>query len=275
MTSLRETAAIEPSALPTAEDPSADTADRTIGSPQSAVPDPDHTELPEEAAAAGDPESPAERRRRRRKLRRPVSRPKTRFRRWLQAHAESRWATPAMCMLSFTDSCISPVLPEILLVPMSVAHPEKRWAYAAWASLASVLGGAFGYALGFLLWNNGLDQLAYAWLPGFTEAKFEEISALYVTSAFVVVFLAGFTPLPFKLFTVTAGVCCIDFGTFMLASATSRTARFFLEIHLLHRLGMPLMDWIANKSRLMTWILLVLLGITVALRLAIPLDAPT
>ena len=206
--------------------------------------------------------------------RRPVSAPKSRFRRWLQAQADSPFAVQAMCALSFADSCISPVLPEILLVPMAMSRPEKRWLYAAWASLASVLGGAFGYLLGLLLWTNGLDQVAYAYLPGFTEAKFGEIQRLYSTSAFYVVFLAGFTPLPFKLFTVTAGVCCVDFGTFLLAAASSRTLRFFLEIHLLHRLGMPLMDWIGNKSRLMTWILLVLLGVTIALRLAIPYEQP-
>jgi membrane protein YqaA with SNARE-associated domain len=202
----------------------------------------------------------------------PVSAPKSRFGRWLQARVDSPWATPTMCALSFTDSCISPVIPEVLLVPMAMARPERRWLYALWASLASVLGGAFGYALGALMWNNGLDQLAYAWLPGFTEEKFAQIATMYGTSAFVVVFLAGFTPLPFKLFTVTAGVCYthVDFGTFLLAAATSRTLRFFLEIHLLHRLGMPLMDWIANKSRLMTWILLALLGVSIALRLVIP-----
>lgn len=154
-----------------------------------------------------------------------------------------------MSFLSFTDACISPVMPEIMLVPMCLSRPERKWRYAFAASLASVLGGILGYVLGATVWDAGLDQLFYTYIPGFTPELFADASARFGHSAFVVTFLAGFTPLPYKLFTIAAGVCHQDvsFQSFVLASISSRYLRFYLEIWLIARYGPPVLEFLVKR----------------------------
>ena len=175
--------------------------------------------------------------------------------------ATKPWAVPTLCALSFADACVSPILPEVILVPLVLGRPSKRWRYTAWASLFSVLGGMCGYLLGMLLWENGLREFAYDYIPGFTPEWFDKISTWYGGSTFLWVFLAGFTPLPYKVFTVVAGVCHAEvaFGTFVLASALSRTLRFWLEVKIIHAFGtLKVVSW---KWVVLGTLILVLIGV--------------
>ncbi|MBK8975691.1 MAG: DedA family protein [Planctomycetes bacterium] len=222
-----------------------------------AVPPPD---LAGHAAPAEAIPSREERRRRR------LSR-KAKVKRWLAARADHPSAVPLMMLLSFLDSCISPVMPEVLLLPMSIGRPARAWSYAGWASLASVLGGMFGYLLGWQLWEAGLREWFFAHVPGFDAETFAGIGAHFGHAAFVVVFLAGLTPLPYKVFTIAAGVFheSVPFDTFLLASLTSRTLRFLLIAWLINRFGPPFLDFLARRGLAMLLVSLAGLGLVVAI----------
>lgn len=194
----------------------------------------------------------------------PATPPPSRLRAFVQRLASSRFALFFMCVLSFADACCSPILPEVLYVPMVLLRPAKRWVYAFWCSLASVLGGVAGYALGFWLWEHGLREFAFAHVPGFTPEWFARVSDYYGGNAFLWVWLGGFTPLPYKIFTVFAGVCYdkVDFWVFVVASVTSRFPRIYLTVWLLDRLGKPTFDWLMRRS---SGVVLVLLLLVLAL----------
>lgn len=187
-----------------------------------------------------------------------------------QRMAESRFALFFMCLLSFADACVSPILPEVLFVPMCILQPKKRYRYAFWCALASVLGGMLGYGLGFFLWEHGLREFAFAHVPGFTPEMFTKVSNWYGGETFLWVWLAGFTPLPYKIFTVMAGVCHtdVDFGVFVLASVLSRFPRIYLTVWLLDQLGPNVLNFLLRQfSRVLLVILLVVLGIVLWARL--------
>jgi len=184
--------------------------------------------------------------------------------RWFQRLAETRWAVPMVFLLTFADACVSPILPEVLLIPMVLAAPKKAWRYAMVCSIASALGGLFGYWLGFVFWEQGLREFCYEWLPGCNPASFETVSTAYGNSTFWVVFMAGFTPVPYKLFTLVAGVCHdnVELTPFITASVISRTLRFYLEVWLMKRYGPRAVNAMLKHSR---WIATVLMVALVAL----------
>lgn len=173
--------------------------------------------------------------------------------------AHGRWATPLLCLLSFTDACVSPIIPEVVLVPMVLARPEQRWRYALLVSAASVLGGVCGYLLGMTLWDAGLDRVFFDYVPGFTPERFASASHEFGERTFWVMFAAGFTPLPYKLFTVVAGVCHEDvgFATFAAASVLSRFLRFFLTVWLLHQFGRRVLERASRRVTVVFGVLVV------------------
>ncbi len=177
-----------------------------------------------------------------------------RFYDWVLGWAYTAYATPALFVLSFAESSFFPIPPDVLLIPLVLGEKAKAWRFAAWCSIASVLGGMLGYALGYFFWENGLDQICFDYIPGFTPEKFSKVSELYGDWNFWIVFTAGFTPIPYKVITITAGVCHqdVNFGVFVLASAISRSARFFLVAALLRRYGAQVRDFIEKRLGLVT-----------------------
>ncbi len=168
---------------------------------------------------------------------------------WVIHWADTPYALPAIIILSFAESSFFPIPPEALLLPLFLGEPKKAFKFAFWCSVASVLGGMFGYWLGYAVWEAGLDQFCFQYIPGFTEERFAKVSELYGEWNFWIVFTAGFSPLPYKVFTIAAGVCHedVNFGMFVLASAISRSARFFLEAALLRAYGEPIRDFIEKR----------------------------
>lgn len=171
---------------------------------------------------------------------------------WVLHWAYTPYALPALVVLAFAESSFFPIPPDVLLLPLCLGKPERGYRYASWCSVASVLGGAAGYALGYGLWHAGLDRICFDYVPGFTPAVFDRVRGLYDQWNFWVVFTAGFSPLPYKVFTITAGVCSVDFPLFLLASAISRSARFFLEAWLLRRYGPPVREFVERRLGLMS-----------------------
>jgi len=148
---------------------------------------------------------------------------------WVVHFADTPYGERALFLLSFAESSFFPVPPDVLLAPLALGAPKKWLRFALACSIASVLGGILGYCIGAFLWTM-IGQWAYAHLGsiGLTEANFEKFQVWYDKYDFWIVFTCGFTPLPYKVCTISAGVARINFIGFLIASTISRSARFFI-----------------------------------------------
>ena len=150
---------------------------------------------------------------------------------WTMRWAEHRLAPKALALLTFAESVFFPIPPDVLLAPMVLAKPHKAWSLAALTTTASVVGGIVGYILGYLMFEPWIQpiitELGY-------QGRFDEVVDWFIQWGFWVVFLAGFTPIPYKLFTVSAGFLHMAFLPFLFASAVGRGMRFFLVAGLIH-----------------------------------------
>jgi membrane protein YqaA with SNARE-associated domain len=178
--------------------------------------------------------------------------------------AGHRHALVALAILSFAESSIFPIPPDVLLIPMILAARDRAWLIAAVCTVASVVGGIAGYAIGALLFDTIGRAIVefYGYLDRFQEfqARYEEWGAWIVAGA-------GFTPFPYKVITITSGVMDLDFGVFMAASTISRGARFFLLAALLWHFGPPIRSFIERYLPQLTIVFFVLLlGGFIALR---------
>ncbi len=164
---------------------------------------------------------------------------------WTLAWAYRPSASVALFCLSFAESSFFPIPPDVLLMPLALGNRNKWFRYALLCSIASVLGGVAGYLIGWGLWE-GISEHVFHWFAwaGFTPEKFQQVQHAYNDWNFWVVFTAGFTPLPFKLITITAGVFEINFGIFLVASVISRSARFFLVAGLMKAFGAKITPFI-------------------------------
>ncbi|GJE73564.1 YqaA family protein [Methylorubrum suomiense] len=153
---------------------------------------------------------------------------------WILALAAKPSAPWALGAVSFAESSFFPVPPDAMLVPMAVSRPDRVWFYATIATVASVLGGLFGYAIGALLFDS-----VGAWLfkiYGLAD-KAETFQQSYATYGHWVILLKGLTPIPYKLVTITSGFAHYSLFWFTVLSVITRGARFFLLAGLLGRYG--------------------------------------
>ena len=148
---------------------------------------------------------------------------------WVIHFAETKHGTTALFALSFAESSFFPVPPDVLLAPLTLGAPKKWFKFAMACSIASVLGGILGYCIGMFLWG-AISTWVFAHLGGIglTEENFAKFHTWYDKYDFWIVFLCGFTPLPYKVCTISAGIARINFPAFIIASTVSRSARFFL-----------------------------------------------
>lgn len=175
---------------------------------------------------------------------------------WTLHWAETPYAVPALAVLAFAESSFFPVPPDVLLIVLALAAPKRSFWFAAVCSIASVVGGLAGYAIGYFVWQ-GVDQFFFTYV--FSEETFRQVAELYQDNAFWAVFTAGFTPIPYKVFTITGGVCQIDLATFLLASVISRSARFFTVAALFFFFGPPIKRFIDKYFNLLAVVFTVLL----------------
>jgi membrane protein YqaA with SNARE-associated domain len=148
---------------------------------------------------------------------------------WVLHFAETKHGPTALFILSFAESSFFPIPPDVLLAPLTLGAPKKWLRFALACSIASILGGILGYFIGMTLWEH-IHPWVYAHLGGIgmSEENFAKFKDLYAEHNFTIVFTCGFTPLPYKVCTISAGVAEISFIGFLVASALSRSARFFL-----------------------------------------------
>ncbi len=177
---------------------------------------------------------------------------------WVLGWANTPYGVPALALLSFAESSFFPIPPDVLLIALVLGARDKWFKLALTCSVASIAGGLCGYLIGWGIWSQ-VDTLFFNYVPGFSEAKFEKVGGLYERWNFWVVFTAGFTPIPYKVITVTAGVFKINLAVFLVASAVSRSARFFLVAFLLHKFGEPVREFIDRRFNLLATVFTVLL----------------
>lgn len=138
--------------------------------------------------------------------------------------AKHRHAPWFLAGLSFAESSFFPIPPDVMLAPMALAKPTKAWQYTVLTTVASVLGGMLGYLIGLTAFEMVEPLIRDA---GYWD-KYEQARAWFAEWGFWAVFLAGFSPIPYKIFTITAGVIAMPFLPFVVASFISRGARFCL-----------------------------------------------
>jgi membrane protein YqaA with SNARE-associated domain len=144
-----------------------------------------------------------------------------------------------------------------LLIAMCLALPKRSLWFAAVCSVASVVGGAFGYLIGFVLWDQMSD---FFFQFVFSQHLFDIVAEKYNQNAFWAVFTAGLTPIPYKVFTIAAGVFEVDFREFILASVFGRSARFFAVAGLIRVFGPPIRTFIDRYFNLLSIAFVLLLA---------------
>lgn len=155
---------------------------------------------------------------------------------WTLAWAYRPSAAVALFILAFAESSFFPVPPDVLLMPLVLGNRRKWFRYAFLCTLASVVGGVAGYLIGWGAWEV-VGGFFLRCVPGFTPDVFEKVRAQYELYNFWVVFTAGFTPIPFKVITITAGVFRINFLVFLIAATIGRASRFFLVAGMMRIFG--------------------------------------
>ncbi|KZY53307.1 DedA family protein [Sulfitobacter sp. KE29] len=167
---------------------------------------------------------------------------------WTLGLAQHRHALWALAVVAFVESSFFPIPPDILMIPMIIARPNRAWLIAGVALLASVLGGLLGYAIGALAFEN-LGQPILASL-GKSDAM-AEFSTRFNDMGFWAVLVAGVTPFPYKVITIMSGWTGMPLGTFIMTSILARGLRFFVVAGLLWRFGAPIRDFIERRLGLM------------------------
>jgi membrane protein YqaA with SNARE-associated domain len=175
---------------------------------------------------------------------------------WGLKQAESNHAQRALFWVAFAESSFFPLPPDVLLIAMVLAARTKWLRYFAICLIGSILGGTVGYLLGTGVWY-AVQDFFFTYV--FSIAAFEKVQALYIRYDFWIVFAAAFTPIPYKVFTIAAGVASIDFWHFLIASIVGRGGRFFMVAFLLEKFGAPMKAFIEKYFNLLTFVFLFLL----------------
>lgn len=177
---------------------------------------------------------------------------------WTISLADSKHALWALALVAFVESSVFPIPPDVLMIPMILARPSKAWLIAGVALVASVLGGALGYYIGYGLFESvGRPVLEFYG----KDAYFDDFRTRYNEWGAWAVLIAGVTPFPYKVITILSGSTGLNFGVFMVASILARGLRFFIVAALLWKYGAPIRDFIERRLGLMfTLFVVILLG---------------
>lgn len=169
---------------------------------------------------------------------------------WVLHWAETPYGPIALFLLAFAESSVFPIPPDALLIALVLGASAKAFKFALNCTIASVLGALLGYAIGYFLWWNSPNEfssVAYFFfnnVPGFSEKAFYDVKSLYDNYNFWIVFTAGFTPIPYKVITISSGAFDINLFIFVIASVISRGARFFLVAFLIWKFGPSIKSFI-------------------------------
>lgn len=175
---------------------------------------------------------------------------------WTMRQAGGKHAVPAMGVVSFAESSFFPIPPDVMLIPMVLARPERAWWIATVCTLSSVLGGVLGYAIGYFLFAT-LGQMIIDFYG--LQAGFDAYRVMFAEYGLWIILVKGLTPIPYKLITIASGVFEFDFFVFMAASLVTRGVRFFGVSALLWKYGAPIREFIDKRLSILGYSFLALL----------------
>ncbi len=175
---------------------------------------------------------------------------------WAEHWSQTHYGPLVLFLLAFIESSVFPVPPDVLLIALVLLNPRRWWWFALICTFGSVTGGLFGYWIGFALWEVvGNFFLTHIFSP----QAFDKVQELYQKYDFWAVFAAAFTPIPYKVFTIAAGVFDLSLPHFTVASITGRGGRFFLVAVVLRIFGPKVKPFIEKYFNILSIIFLVLL----------------
>lgn len=174
---------------------------------------------------------------------------------WVLSWAHTKHGTKALFGISFIEASIFPIPPDPLQIALSVGKPKKSYWYATVSTIASVCGGILGYSIGRFLtpWGTKIIGLLHL------QQEFARVGELYVDNAFWAIFASALTPIPYKVFTIAAGVWAVSFPALVLASILGRGIRFFTVATMIHLFGPKIKDFIDKYFNILSFGFLVLL----------------
>lgn len=175
---------------------------------------------------------------------------------WVLHWADTKYAVPALSLVSFLEASVFPIPPDPLLMALCLGKPKRSFWYAAICSIVSVLGAIFGYMIGWGLWEL-VDNFFFTYV--FSHNAFLYVSGRYEENAFIAILGAAVTPIPFKVFTITAGVFKIDLTILIFASVIGRSGRFFLEGALIYFYGEQIRTFIDRYFNILVTLFFILL----------------
>ncbi len=177
---------------------------------------------------------------------------------WVLSLAETKHATWSLFALSFSESSFFPIPPDVLLGPLCLGKRERSLWFALVTTVASVLGAVLGYAIGYGAWEAAQGWI-FDYVPGFSQEKFDTVQHWYDAWGVWVLFVAAFTPIPFKVFTIAGGVFAQPLLPFVLISTVGRGARFFLVAGLFWWIGPKAVPFIDKYFNLLCVLFVALL----------------
>ena len=182
---------------------------------------------------------------------------------WVLSWSESRWGWVALLFIALFEASWFPLPPDILLIALCLGAVKKSFRFASICLAGSIIGAMIGYSIGHFLWTTPAGEptaiATFFFNHIFSVEGFNNVAALFDKYNFWIVFTAGFTPLPYKLFTIAGGLFDINFVMFIIASIVSRGLRFFLIAWLIWRFGAPIKAFIDKYFNLLATLFTVLL----------------
>ncbi len=174
---------------------------------------------------------------------------------WVLHWAYTPYGTWALLINAFAEASFFPVPPDVLLMALSVSRPRRAFLYASLCTAGSTIGGAFGFFLGYKFWSLA-QGIIFNYI---TPETFDSVRQYFIQYEAWAIAIAGFTPVPYKVFTISAGFFRVDFFIFIIASLVSRGARFFLVGGLMYLFGERIKEFIDRYFNLLTLIFMGLL----------------
>ena len=182
---------------------------------------------------------------------------------WVLHWAETPYGVPALFLLAVAESSFFPVPPDVLLIALSLSLRKRAFYYAGVCTVGSVIGGALGFFIGMKFWSIGQGILFHY----VSKETFDMVRTYFRDYEAWAIAIAGFTPIPYKVFTISAGFFQVDFSVFMVVSFLSRGARFFLVGGLIYLFGKHIRNFIDRYFNLLTYgFAVILIGGFIALR---------
>ena len=187
---------------------------------------------------------------------------------WTLSWAETRYGTPALFAVSFTESSLFPMPPDPLQIALSASKPKRAFWYGTVCVVGSLLGAMLGFLIGYIFWEVAQDFF-FDYVPGFTEERFETVRRIFEGNIFLIIIVVSFTPLPYNVFMISAGALQVPLLLLCTVAVVIGAIRFYLTAAIMHYYGPAIRHWIEKYFNIVALvcilITLLVVGIVVAM----------